>query len=309
MKGEALLFAIAGVGLTVFLFLSSHWLGPIGAFTNMLSAFPICYLVMRYDLRTGILAVLASVMTLALLTETSVLTSYLGLFIVPSLLLPSLLRLGQTWDRASLISGVVTLLVAGTLLLSYIAINGQELNHLVEGYLQAEVDMAMQTYSEAGFSESQIGDLKDVAIQVADFIRKTFVGLYAAGVLVIHLVTLFFIQRFRKNHYRIEGSSFVEWRLPALLIWLLIIAGFSLLVPLPELALVGRNLLAVLLPLYFVQGLAIVCCFLQRKSWPPALKGLIYILVFLLNPLPLVVTGVGIFDLWIDFRRPRKKDL
>jgi len=195
------------------------------------------------------------------------------------------------------------------LLTSYVLLNEQDLNLLIDGYLQAEVDMAMQTYAEAGLDESQLGNLKDVAAQVAEFIRKTFVGLYAGGVLVIHLVTLFFIQRFKKNQYQIEGSAFAQWRLPALLIWLLIVAGFALLVPLPEISLVGRNFLAVLLPLYFVQGLAIVCCFLQKKSWPPALKGLIYVMVFLLNPLPLVVTGVGIFDLWIDFRRPRNKDL
>ncbi len=309
MKGEAVLYGTAGVGLTVLLFLSAHWFGPVGALTNMLTALPICYLVMRFNLSTGIFAVLLSVMLLAVLTETAALTSYLGLFIVPSLLLPILLKRGMAWDRSLLISGVVTLLVAGTLLMSYLLLNGQEMNLLIERYLQSEVDIAMQSYSEAGFDEAQIVNLKEIAVQVADFISKTFVGFYAAGVLVIHLVTLLFLQRFKKEQYQIAGSIFTQWRLPALLIWLLIVAGFSLLVPLPELTLVGRNLLAVLLPLYFVQGLAIVSCFLLRKNWPPALKGLIYILVFLLNPLPLVVTGVGVFDLWVDFRRPRKKVL
>ncbi len=72
---------------------------------------------------------------------------------------------------------------------------------------------------------------------------------------------------------------------------------------------VGRNPVAVLLPLYFLQGLAVVSNFLQRKPYPPIVRGLIYLLVFVLNPMPLVITGVGVFDLWIDFRRPRKKDI
>ena len=59
--------------------------------------------------------------------------------------------------------------------------------------------------------------------------------------------------------------------------------------------------------LYFLQGLAVVSSFLQRKKYPPAIKGLIYLLVFILNPLPMIITGVGVFDLWIDFRRPRNK--
>jgi uncharacterized protein YybS (DUF2232 family) len=73
--------------------------------------------------------------------------------------------------------------------------------------------------------------------------------------------------------------------------------------------LIGRNLLAVLLPLYFLQGLSVVSSFLQRKTYPPVLKGMIYLMVFILNPLPLIITGVGVFDLWVDFRRPRKKNI
>jgi uncharacterized protein YybS (DUF2232 family) len=309
MKGEAVVYSIAGVGVTLLLLLSSHWLGPLGAFTSMLAALPTCYLVMRFGVPTGLTVVALSALALTQLVDLTAVINYLGLYAVPALLLPSLLRRFWPWDLALLVSGLVTLLVAGILLLSYVQISGQEIGPLVDRYLQAEVDVAMQAYQGGGFSASQLSDLKEVAIQVAEFIRKTFVGLYAAGVLVVHLVTLGLLQRFKRERFQIAGTVFAQWRLPALLIWLLIAAGFALLVPWPPVSLTGRNLLAVLLPLYFVQGLAVVCCFVQRKSWPPALKGLVYVLVFLLNPLPLVVTGVGVFDLWVDFRRPRKKVL
>jgi uncharacterized protein YybS (DUF2232 family) len=93
------------------------------------------------------------------------------------------------------------------------------------------------------------------------------------------------------------------------LIWVLILAGFGMLVPQDAVVTVARNALAVLLPVYFLQGLAVVNSFLLRKAYPPILKGMIYLMVFIFNPLPLIVTGVGVFDLWIDFRRPRKKVL
>lgn len=309
MKGEAVLYSIAGAGLTLLCLFSAHWLGPFGAFINMLAALPIAYLVMRFGLPAGLVSVVLAATALWQLADDATLSSYLALYLVPALLLPMLLRRGQAWDKALMISGVTTLLVAATLLLVYIQFSGQEAGAMIDAYLKAEVDAAMKAYGEAGLSGSQLAELKDVAVQVADFIRKTFVGLYAAGVLVIHLATLYFLQRLKSAQYRIEGVAFTHWRLPALLIWVLIVAGFALLAPLPLVSLAGRNLLAVLLPLYFVQGLAVVSCFLQRKHWPPAVKGLVYVLVFVLNPLPLVVTGVGVFDLWVDFRRPRKKDL
>lgn len=309
MKGETVLYSIAGAGLTLLCFASAQWLGPVGALTNMLAALPISYLVMRFGLQAGLFAVVLSVAALWQLADVAVLMSYLGLYIVPSLLLPHLLRKGQPWDRALLISCVVTLVVAATLLLSYLQLSGQQPGAQIDRYLQSEVDVAMQVYRNANLDETQLAELKEVATAVAGFIRKTFVGLYAGGVLLIHLLTLFLLQRLRRKDYTLQGVAFLQWRLPALMIWLLIAAGFTLLLPLPKLALGGRNVLAVLLPLYFLQGLAVVNCFLQRKSWPPALKGLIYVMVFVLNPLPLVVTGVGVFDLWVDFRRPRKKDL
>ncbi|MCK4690937.1 MAG: DUF2232 domain-containing protein, partial [Desulfuromonadales bacterium] len=159
------------------------------------------------------------------------------------------------------------------------------------------------------FSESQLLELQRVIDGLAGFIQKSFYGLYLAGVLVVQALCLLILQRLKKNHYRVAGTSFVCWRLPAGLIWVLIFSGFALLAPFEVLALTGRNLLAVLLPLYFLQGLAVVSSFLQRKAYSPLIKGFIYTLLFILNPLPLIITGVGVFDLWIDFRRPRKKDI
>ncbi|MDX2480264.1 MAG: DUF2232 domain-containing protein, partial [Desulfuromusa sp.] len=136
----------------------------------------------------------------------------------------------------------------------------------------------------------------------------SFYGLFVAGVLAIQFLCLALLQRLKKNYYQISGSPFASWRLPAGLIWALIISGFAMFAPVEQLALVGRNLLAILLPLYFLQGLAVVSSFLQRRAYPPVFKGLVYALLFILNPLPMIITGVGVFDLWIDFRRPRNKD-
>ncbi len=65
------------------------------------------------------------------------------------------------------------------------------------------------------------------------------------------------------------------------------------------------NVLIVILPLYFLQGLAVVEHFLSRKGLSPLLRGVSFLLLLLVNPLPVMVTGVGVFDLWADFRKPR----
>jgi len=307
MRGQAVLLTAVGVGITLLFLMGGSLLGPMGAALNLLTPVAAAYLGMRFGLRTGFVVVAVVTLLLVDLAPLYTLTAYLALFGVGSLLLPYLLQRQQPWDRAVFVS--VAGAIVATLVMAMVALTASEsgFNQLIGQVVQAEVDQAMQIYREAGMSESQLQEMQGLVDGLASFIEQTFYGLFIAGVLAIQFVCLAILQRLKKDHYQIAGTPFTEWRLPAGLIWLLIVAGFATFAPLESLALIGRNLLAILLPLYFLQGLAVVSCYLQRKAFSPAIKGLIYALVFILNPMPLIITGVGVFDLWIDFRRPRKK--
>jgi uncharacterized protein YybS (DUF2232 family) len=52
--------------------------------------------------------------------------------------------------------------------------------------------------------------------------------------------------------------------------------------------------------------LAVIDCFFRRKAFSPVFRAIGYVLVTLVNPLPMLVTGIGVFDLWADFRKPRE---
>jgi len=54
---------------------------------------------------------------------------------------------------------------------------------------------------------------------------------------------------------------------------------------------------------YFCQGLAIMAFYFKVLSMPPAARGLIYFVTIVQPVLAALVCAVGIFDLWIDFRR------
>lgn len=309
MRGQVILQTAVAIGITLLCLFAASWLGPFGAMLNLLTPIAAAYLAMRFGLQAGVVVVTVVSLLVMQLAPMSILAAYIGLFAIGSLLLPLLLRRGISWDLA--VTGSTLGAVTATLVMAVATLVSEGINfdQLVSGLLQAEVGQAMQIYRDSGFSESQLLEMQGVVDGIADFISQTFYGLYLSGVLAIQLVCLAFLQRFKKEHYRIGGVAFDKWRLPAGLVWLLIVAGFALLIPQQQIMFAGRNLLALLLPLYFLQGLAVVCSFLQRKTYPAVLKGMIYLLVFILNPLPLIITGVGVFDLWIDFRRPRKKDI
>jgi membrane protein required for beta-lactamase induction len=67
----------------------------------------------------------------------------------------------------------------------------------------------------------------------------------------------------------------------------------------------GLNLLLVLVPLYAIQGLAVLRHFFQKARLPRPLQGVGFGL-FALQPLLLVaVACLGLTDLWVDFRKIR----
>ncbi|NOY13623.1 MAG: DUF2232 domain-containing protein [Deltaproteobacteria bacterium] len=308
MRWQPVLLTAGGIGVTLLCLLGGSWLGPLGAALNLLTPMAAAYLSMRFGLRAGIIVVAVVSLLLLQMGPLYTLTAYLGLFGTGSLLLPWLLKLGQSWDRAVFLSVAGAVAVTGLLAVVALLTSKGGFDQLVGQVIQTEVDQAMHIYRQAGVTGAKLKELQQVVDGLADFIRQNFYGLYVAGVLVVQLLSLVLLQGLKRNDYRIPGVPFSCWHLPAVLIWVLIVAGFFMLLPVAQLTLVGRNLLAVLLPLYFVQGLAVVSNFLQRKAYPPAVKGLIYTVLVIFNPLPLLITGVGIFDLWIDFRRPRNKD-
>ena len=309
MKVQPALLTAAGIGITLLCLLGVSWLGSAGAFLNLLTPLAAAYLGMRFGLRSGVVVVVVTGALLLQLATPYTLFAYLGIFGSGSLLLPLFLRRQLPWDRALFYATVGSAIVTAAMMLSAVAAGGINIQTLIDQMIHSEVDQAMQIYRDSGFSESQLQNMQQIVDGLAVFIGETFYGLYLASLLAVQTFCLLLLQRLKGNWYQIAGTPFAVWRLPSGLIWLLIAAGFSLLAPVEAISLVGRNLLVVLLPLYFFQGMAVVNSFLQKKTYPPLVKGLIYLLLLIFNPLPIIITCVGVFDLWIDFRRPRQKKI
>lgn len=309
MKVQSALLTAAGIGVTLLCLLGVSWLGSAGAFLNLLTPLAAAYLSMRFGLRSGIVVVVVTGALLLQLATPYTLFAYIGIFGAGSLLLPVFLRQQIPWDRAVLYATIGSVIVTAVMMLLTVVTSGINIQTLIDQMVLSEVDQAMQIYRDSGFSEAQLQNMQQIVDGLAEFIGDSFYGLYLVSLLAIQTFCLLLLQRLKGNCYQISGTPFAAWRLPSVLIWILIAAGFSLLAPLEAVSLVGRNLLVVLLPLYFFQGMAVVNSFLQKKTYPSLVKGLIYLLLLILNPLPIIITCVGVFDLWIDFRRPRQKKI
>jgi uncharacterized protein YybS (DUF2232 family) len=105
---------------------------------------------------------------------------------------------------------------------------------------------------------------------------------------------------------RLGFRPFAQEAVPDHLVWGAIGAGVLLASRQERLEAAGLNLLLVLMPLYAIQGLAVVRHFFQRIGVPRLLQVVSFGL-FAMQPLLLAaVSCVGLSDLWIDFRKIRQ---
>ncbi|MDX1777147.1 MAG: DUF2232 domain-containing protein, partial [Desulfobulbales bacterium] len=94
-----------------------------------------------------------------------------------------------------------------------------------------------------------------------------------------------------------------EWKLPESFVWLVVLSGaIFLLLPQP-LSLLGLNGLIICCTIYFFQGLAIAASLLKRWSVPRLIRIFIYALIFIQTYGIIVLSFLGLVDVWADFRK------
>jgi len=101
------------------------------------------------------------------------------------------------------------------------------------------------------------------------------------------------------------AAPFANWRLPDGAVWLLV-AGLTLLATRDARVVpVGINLAVAVGLAFALQGLAVVKSFLTTHGMTPGLVTMLFLFTSLtLGPVvPMACAGVGLMDLWLDFRR------
>jgi uncharacterized protein YybS (DUF2232 family) len=304
---QRLAFLLAGTLATVLLQLAAGVLGPFGLFFNLLVMVPAAFACM---LQGGWVGAGIVVLTTAALSGYSGAVggaAYLLQFGLASLLLPLLLRRAWAWDRAVATTLVVVVGWAALSVGGYLALQGESLTGTISQYVQVEVKRALDASTAVGQSTDERAQLAATAEQMSALLVKIYPGLAVTVTGAMLLLTVLLLARLSRGRYQVPGPSFPLWKSPEYLVWLLIAGGFGALLANGWVQIVAWNLLAVLLPLYFLQGMAVVSFFFLRKGFSPFMRGMGYLLLLVINPFQLLVAGIGVFDLWIDFRKPRIK--
>lgn len=293
------------------IFVSTLYLPIIGFFITCVLPQPVLF----YRLKLG--RGLGAVIPAAVIVLISILAPGLtvDLFFCFALLLTGYL-LGELLEQQISIEKTVGYAVAVTLgicfslFIIYTVATGQNLLALVSDYVAKNLEFSLQIYSQMGLSEEKTSLISSKLDLIGYYLTRMLPALITVMLAVITWLNTLLI---RKILIRKEGIGFSwlgvlnKWKTYDHLVWAVILFSLVALVPHRGAALLGWNVLLLLMLVYFFQGIAVLAFYFDKKGFPALLRIFFYSLIVIQQVLIILVIALGFFDTWLNFRKLEKE--
>lgn len=302
-------YVLALVATTV-LFVIGIGMPSLGIMLLMFVPHPGLILGVRYGMASGVAIFLAAWFLVMLIAGKDAGGIYAVFGVMGSLLLS---LLGRIRTVEYLVAGTATAVFAMAVGLVFVFFGSWSalLSDLRESVTH-HFDSALKIHEKMGFPQESLQLLKDDAPKIIDSMLQILPGLVLLSLAFVVLVNLLFLcKRFpqRRGEW-LSNQHLTEWKCPEPLVWLLIAAGFAMFMPgLGALRGLALNLLLVIGACYFAQGIAVIAFFFHKNNVPRFLRAVTYVLIVFQQIFTLLVVGLGLFDLWGNFRRLGKDQL
>jgi len=308
---ELVLDAIKGGVLTLVLFLAYVTFPVIGLLPALFVPLPALYFHVKNGAASGASVFAITLTVLIFMQDGSTPLLYVLQSGLMGFLLPFFYLKGKGIAKSVAYAVGLDFLLIVVLAVGYGLWSGVDLQGMLLKGIEASTDQAIGIYSKQGLSPEDLAMLTSGIRQAGQLIASIFPALLLVSLGMVAAINMSVLFRFAaKNLPQLpQPESFLSFRNPEPLVWILIAAGFSMLVPQPDLKRAALNILVVAGSIYFLQGLAVVLAFFQRMSIP-SLARIIFWLVLAFQPyLVLAIAFLGVFDIWGDFRSPKQKNL
>ena len=200
-------------------------------------------------------------------------------------------------------------LATGTIMLAlYSLLSTSSPWAVVSNYLEKSMEMAIAMYREIDASEEKIALITQSLEGILYLMLRIIPAIVIVTTLFVVWSNLLLARSLlqSKKLFCPDFGKLNQWKAPEHLIWIAIVSGCLLLFAHPGIKMLGINGLIVIMMIYFFQGIAIVSFYFEKKQFPKVLRAILYGLIAMQQLLLLVVIAVGVFDVWIDFRRTGK---
>ena len=307
-KGN-LLDLLLGTVATLALFLAYVMLPVVGLVPGILAPFPAMFFYLKRGKATGTAIVITTALVLSLLDDAAGTLLYALQCGVVSLALPAMLCAGKKGARSIAVSVGIAVVLIVMLAGSFWVTQGVNPHTQIVKGIRTSITQTGILYEKAGVTGEELKMLQQAMSQAGTLIGRIYPALIVVTIAIIAGLNLSLLKKtFGRLTAPPEVGEFCRFKNPEQLVWLLIAAGFSMLVPNQLVSDAALNLLIVILSLYFLQGMAIIVNFFKQIKVPRFARGLFYLVLAVQPYLAGAVAALGIFDIWGDFRTPKQQE-
>ena len=295
------------VAATLVIFLSSLLVPPLGIVIGILSPVPLIFIYLRGGKQVGLicLAIVVAVIfvtysprhALFFLAEYGVIAFIMGetiRFRFPIEKIIAFTALGSTFMSAAILSFAYTN-------------EDLSLEEFIQEQVEVHLNQSADTFKAMGNDPGQQETFEKLLKRIANLLAVAYPSFIFVGSLFGSLVNysvIGFFWRRVPDSYPYFEEKFNAWVLQENFIWAFIVSvGIVWFVPDGDLLVIGINGLVMSLAVYTLQGMAIAYHFLESKNVPRFVWVLLTAFIFSQPLLIGLLVGIGVFDLWADFRK------
>jgi len=305
-NGSAAKDIATGTAITLFIFAVTSYLPILGFFCALFIPLPTLFYRSKLGRQIGIFVPAAALVVMAAVMGGIAvdLVFFLELLLL-GFMLGEFLTMNLSVEKTILYT-CASVLLSGLLgLVLYSNVSNTGITLLVSGYIAMNLKMTMALYESMGVSEESLVQLSNSLEQIQYILVRIVPAMVIGSTMFIAWINLLLAKRIltAKGMLFPDFGALNLWKAPDALIWVLITCGGLLLIPGTSLKMLGLNGLLILFIVYFLQGIAVVSYYFEKKRFPRALRLFLYTLIAVQQFILLLVIGLGIFDMWLNFRK------
>jgi uncharacterized protein YybS (DUF2232 family) len=224
-------------------------------------------------------------------------------------ILSEILRKSYSIEKTIAYSVVALAVVGCSFLLYYSLSQGGTPWSIIEASVADMVQTHINVYARLGTPAEQLDLIRNNAHHISRIFFTLAPSFFIVGTSFLVWVNILIGKQLfqRTRMWYPDFGNLSTWKIPDPVIWVLIAAGVSFLIPLGLVRSVSINVIVVLLFAYLMQGLSIINFFFEKKQIPRLLRIVGYALIFIQQFLLVLVIGLGLTDIWVNFRKLGKE--
>ncbi len=297
---------LTGILLCMTIILIMHIMPLIGIFAWMFLPMPVLF----YRLKAGRMGggIIMAVCLAVLIVFTGNIAFnmlYFGFFLMTGFFLGEYMERLLSIEKIMLYTFGAVFGICAAFFSLYTISQNLEISRLISEYIASYQAFSSQIFKDTANFYPQM----EVDVQQLQQINSIFVSVLPAVFINSYLAMMWLNILYMKRLLSRKGiiikslENLKHWKAPDQLVIGVILFSVFVFLPIGIFKLVAANGLFVLMFVYFLQGIAVVSFFFEKKRAPFMLRFFFYILIAIQPLFMFLVIGLGLFDTWFNFRK------